>query len=94
MPDQTDRELLIKLMSRIDDKLTDVIVRLGKLESGHEQIEALQKAHLKTMDKISDHEIRLTKIETKGAFIAAGIAVIISLAVGLITASYKQIIGG
>lgn len=94
MSEPTDRELLVQLMTRIDDKLTDVLSRLGKLESGHEQIAALHGAQLRQMDKITDHEIRLTKIETKGGIITAGIAVVISLTVALITASYKQIIGG
>ncbi len=94
MAEPTDRELLVQLMTRIDDKLTDVLSRLGKLESGHEQIATLHVSQLRLVDKLVEHEVRLAKLETRGGMITAAIAVAISLAMGLITASYKQIIGG
>lgn len=87
-------ELLVKFLSRIDDKLTDVINRLGKLESSHEQIDHLQSANAKHSDKLAEHDIRLTKIETKGAMIAGAVAVAVSLAVGLVTVLFKTALGG
>lgn len=86
-------DLLVRALTRIDDKLDNVLSRLGKLESGHEQIEALQAAHAKANDRIQDHDIRLTKIETKGGMIASIVAAVVSLVVALTAAMFKAYAG-
>lgn len=91
---ENDNDILVKMVSRVDEKLSDVILRLSRLEVGHEQIAALSAQQAKQLDELTDHEIRLTKIETKGGIITTVIAVFVSLCVGLVTASYKAIIGG
>jgi len=85
--------ILLRLVSRIDEKMDNALTRLGKLESSHEQIDALLAAHSKQGDKLQDHEIRLTKIETRGGMITAIVAVVVSAVVTLVAAAFKSYSG-